>query len=159
LAEVRAADLILHVRDITHPETEQQKADVLAVLAEIGLDDETLAARMLEVWNKADCLTEDAQAALRPQAAREGAVVVSALTGAGLAGLAAAVAARLSAGWVNARALLPHSDGQALAWLYQHGKVLARSDADAGIEVAFALPRPELARFQQRFSEVLDNRL
>jgi GTP-binding protein HflX len=157
LEEVRAADLILHVRDITHPETEQQKTDVLAVLAEMGLADDDIARRLLEVWNKADALPEDAHTALAGQAEREDAVLVSAVTGEGLPALQQAIGAYLSAGWVNTRVCLPYSDGQALAWLYEHGKVLERTDDPEGMQIACALPRPALERFSQRFPGVLGN--
>lgn len=157
LEEVRAADLILHVRDITHPETEQQKTDVLAVLAEMGLADDDIAGRLLEVWNKADALPEDVRTLLAGQAEREDAVLVSAVTGEGLPALQQAIGAYLSAGWINTRVCLPYTDGQALAWLYEHGKVLERTDNPEGMQIACALPRPALERFSQRFPGVLGN--
>jgi GTP-binding protein HflX len=158
LEEVRAADLILHVRDVTHPETEQQKTDVLAVLAEMGLTPEDLEGRLLEVWNKADALPEATRATLAGQALREDAVLVSAVTGDGLAGLQTRIGAQLSAGWVRTQISLPYHDGQALAWIYEHGKVLARSDEAEGMQIACALPRPALARFSQRFPGILEAR-
>jgi GTP-binding protein HflX len=151
LEEVRAADLILHVRDITHPETEQQKADVLAVLAEMGLAADDIAGRLLEVWNKVDVLDADTRLPLAAHAEREGASLVSAVTGEGLPALQQAIAAALRAGWTTTRLSLPYSDGEALAWLYEHGKVLQRTDAAESMEIECTLPRMALARFQQRF--------
>ncbi|MFX8668485.1 GTPase HflX, partial [Acinetobacter baumannii] len=59
LEEVISADLILHVRDIAHPETEAQRKDVVSVLAELGIDAEAAATPLLEVWNKADLLSRE----------------------------------------------------------------------------------------------------
>jgi GTPase len=153
LEEVLAADLILHIRDITHPETAQQKDDVLAVLAEMELDTDALAGRLIEVWNKADELPAASHALLTAQASRENAVMVSALTGAGLKTLEEAIAAHLSADWQTTHLTLPHADGQALAWLYAHGRVLERTDTEHGIAVSCVLPPVALHLFTQRFTK------
>ena len=125
LEEVAAADLILHVRDIAHPDSAAQRADVLGVLEAMaeGEDatlDEAFPDRMLEVLNKADLLGGiDSVERRSPDA-----VAVSALTGEGLAALRAAIDARLSAQLVVLDVALPPEDGAAIAWLHAHGECL-----------------------------------
>jgi len=123
LEEVLDADLILHVRDIAHPDTEDQAADVAAILADLGVSD---SAPMLEVWNKMDLLSGDAGAALATIAARRDDVfAVSAVTGQGMGPLLAAVAETLSPPRHLSEVSLPHSEGRKRAWLYDQGIVEA----------------------------------
>lgn len=151
LEEVQRADLILHVRDITHPETGQQRQDVLKVLGEIGLAQETLSGRMVEVWNKTDQLDANALEPLAQQAIREKAVMISAITGNGLDGLVERMHLQLTSAWVETRITVPYDDGQALAWLYANGRVQMRDDAPDGVNLVLALPQAELMRYRQRF--------
>ncbi len=150
LEEVTEADLILHVRDIAHPETEAQREDVEAVLESLGLAEEGAAPR-LEVLNKADLLTPEARDVLARQCARRpDAVLASALTGAGLPELLQAVAERLE---VPARAVnlsVSLADGADLAWLYDHGRVLSREDDEAEAHLVVQLEPADLARFAHR---------
>ncbi|HET9018410.1 MAG TPA: GTPase HflX, partial [Acetobacteraceae bacterium] len=113
LEEVAEADVILHVRDISHPDSAAQRADVLAVLDGMvaeGLLDEGWPARTIEVLNKADLLGGVASVPGRP-----GAVVVSAVTGEGLGALRAAIDARISEGMEVADYAIAHDDGARLA--------------------------------------------
>ena len=97
LEEVIGADLILHVRDISHPETEEQAADVARVLAELGIG-EARADRIIEVWNKADLLEPDARAMREAQAHRHrDRVLVSAVTREGLPRLLSLIEDKLGA--------------------------------------------------------------
>ncbi len=152
LEEVAEADVILHVRDAAHPDSEAQKADVEAVLdgmtRESALGPASLAAdwrdRTIEVLNKTDLLADPSQLSLRG-----GAVPVSAITGAGLAALRAAVDARLAAGMQVAEYRIDPADGARLAWLYQHGEVFAREDDETGIQVSVRLLPADRARFEQ----------
>ena len=149
LEEVAAADLILHVRDAAHPDTGAQRADVLEVLAELadGPDatlDESWPQRVVEVLNKADLM---GGVAAQPQ--MPGTIAVSALTGEGLDALRLALDARLSAGMEVAEYRIPPQDGARLAWLYEHGEVLAREDAEDAIRIAVRLSPPNRARFEQ----------
>jgi GTP-binding protein HflX len=147
LEEVAQADLILHVRDIAHPDTEAQRADVLAVLATMaqeGTLDPGFADHTIEVLNKADLLGGIDQVDLRP-----GAVAVSALTGAGFATLLATLDARIAAGMEEQRYAIPHADGARLAWLYAHGEVTARAEHDESTEVTVRLLPADRARFEQ----------
>ncbi len=130
LEEVLTADLILHVRDISHPETAGQARDVEAILAELGVDD---AIPQLEVWNKADRLDADAAEAVGVLAARrEDVFVASALTGQGLGPLLDRVGAILSGRRLPARMHLRHAEGRRRAWLYEQGVVEGETGDEDG---------------------------
>ena len=151
LEEVAAADLILHVRDIAHPDSAAQRSDVLGVLEAMadGADatlDEAWPDRVVEVLNKADLLGGiNAVERRSPDA-----VAVSALTGEGLPALRAAIDARLSAQLVVMDVALPPSDGAAIAWLHAHGEVLERRDADDAVRLKVRLSQMDRARFESR---------
>ncbi len=147
LEEVAEADVILHIRDISHPDSAAQRADVLAVLADMvadGMLDESWPNRTIEVLNKADLL-----GGVDAVPARAGAIPVSAVTGEGLAALAAAIDARIAEGMDVADYDLPPQDGARLAWLYQHGEVIARSDDGEGVHVRVRLLPADRARFER----------
>ncbi len=147
LEEVAEADIILHVRDAAHPDTEAQRADVLAVLTAMAKDgtlDEDYADRTIEVLNKADLLGGIGNVELRP-----GAIAVSALTGEGFAALLAALDARIAAGMVVTDYAIPHADGAKLAWLYEHGEVTARHDGETATDITVRLLPADRARFER----------
>ena len=123
LEEVLDADLICHVRDISHAETEEQAADVAAILRSLGVSE---TAPMIEVWNKIDRLPDAQAEALSAMAdRRERVFAVSALTGAGLAPMLAAIAETLSPPRSLAEVTLGHDDGRRRAWLYAQSVVEA----------------------------------
>ena len=147
LEEVGEADVILHVRDVAHPDTAAQRADVVAVLdgmVKDGALDDAWPSRTLEVLNKADLMGGIANVQVR-----EGCVPVSAITGEGLPDLLRAIDARLSAGMEMADYLLPPSDGARIAWLYEHGEVLDRRDDDDGVHVQVRMLPADRARFER----------
>jgi len=149
LEEVAEADVILHVADAAHPETAVQRADVSLVLegmVEAGMLDAGWRARTILVLNKADLLGGIAHLAGR----EPGAVAVSALTGEGLATLKTLIDARIAAAMEEAEYRLKPEDGAGLAWLYRHGEVVARDDAEDAIRVRVRLTPAERARFEQR---------
>ncbi|MCQ4159147.1 GTPase HflX [Roseomonas sp. GC11] len=151
LEEVAAADIILHVRDVAHPDTTAQRNDVVGVLTEMAGGahatlDENWPARTIEVLNKADLLGGTAEV---PGVNDAGSVAVSALTGEGLDALRAALDARMAAGMEVAEYSLPPSDGARIAWLYQHGEVLAREDAEDAVRLTVRLSPANRARFEQ----------
>ena len=149
LEEVAAADIILHVRDIAHPDSAAQRADVLGVMEEMAEDgtlEEGWQDRVVEVLNKADLLGGIEAVSRRAP----GAVPVSALTGEGLEELRRAIDARLSAGMETIEVAVPTSDGASLAWLYQHGEVLDRRDSDDVIRLTVRLAPADRARFEDR---------
>lgn len=150
LEEVTAADLILHVRDVAHPDSQAQAADVETVLGEIGIE-AGKGAPILEVWNKLDLLDPDRREELLGDAARrDDVVLISAMTGEGVDHLARVVSDRLSAGARIRTARVPISDGAALAWLHQHGEVLDQRDAGESIEVEVRITDKDWDRFLSR---------
>ncbi len=148
LEEVSEADVILHVRDAAHPETIAQRGDVIKVLDDMVADgtlDADWPDRTIEVLNKADMLGGVAEVPLR-----EGAVAVSALTAEGLDMLLAAIDRRIAEGMELADYDIPPQDGARLAWLYQHGEVVQRSDDDAAVHMKVRLLPADRARFERR---------
>ena len=152
LEEVTAADLILHVRDIAHPDSEAQRADVLEVLAEIGVGPETgEGAPIIEVWNKLDALDAEAHERVIGDAERdEDVIAISALTGEGIEALRRDVAQWLLAGARIHSILLPVGDGGAIAWLHQHGEVLEQTMEGETLTMDVRLSPDEWDRFQAR---------
>jgi GTPase len=134
LEEVVEADLILHVRDISHPETEAQRRDVEAVLGELGIDAATADAALLEVWNKADKLAPTARVEARNAITRSNRppVLVSALMGEGMGDLRHAIDARLGARDETLTLEIPPHEGRLLSWLHDHADVEAQETADSG---------------------------
>jgi len=138
LEEVIEADLILHVRDIAHPETEAQARDVEGVLSDLGIDTVPAESHILEVWNKIDLLSpvtrKEAQAAARFRDPRP--ALISATTGQGLDALLKAIDARLGAHDEILTVTLPAHEGRLIHWLYEHADVLERSEDDEGTVTA-----------------------
>ncbi|TVQ32356.1 MAG: GTPase HflX [Geminicoccaceae bacterium] len=135
LEEVLAAEVIVHVRDIASPASEAQAHDVETVLRELGVDETEQARRVIELWNKVDRLDDEAKTLVTAEAARRGAILGSAMTGAGEAALLAAVATKLGASRARALLSLPVEAGEALARVYQLAAVVARRDGDARVEL------------------------
>ncbi|MDH7638058.1 GTPase HflX [Sphingomonas oryzagri] len=151
LEEVTTADIIVHVRDMSHPDSEAQAEDVARVLAEIGATDEEGSVPMIEAWNKVDALDPEAAAVLRAEAARrDDAVVLSALTGEGVDDLRRFVSDRLSRGARVRTVRLPASDGAAIAWLHQHGEVLASDATGEMVSLDVRISDVDWARFEAR---------
>ncbi|KUO55217.1 MAG: GTPase HflX [Alphaproteobacteria bacterium BRH_c36] len=134
LEEVVEADLILHVRDISHAETEAQRRDVENVLQGLDVDVKTADRAMLEVWNKIDRLSpvtrEEALSAARFDDQHP--VCVSALTGEGVVELLAAIDESLGVDDTYLSLVLPPNEGQLLAWLHENAEVLQRTVVDEG---------------------------
>jgi GTP-binding protein HflX len=148
LEEVASADVILHVRDAAHPDSAAQRADVVAVLdgmARDGTIEADWPARCIEVLNKADLVGGVDQV---PR--RAGTIAVSALTGDGQDALLAAIDARIAAGMEVADYAIPAGDGARLAWLYEHGEVIGRDDAEDAVHVTVRLLAADRARFERR---------
>jgi GTP-binding protein HflX len=151
LEEVSQADLILQVRDIAAPYSEQQKQDVEAVLGELGVDVAGAGERIVEVWNKADLLDEAERNKLCAQARRHDnqPVLVSAATGQGLDALKQRIADVLARGHLTRVFDLGAQEGALLHWLYEHGEVRARRDFEDGtIRIEARLAASDLARFE-----------
>jgi len=148
LEEVVSADILIHVRDIAHPDTAAQKDDVEAVLKEIGVDP---ATPRFEAWNKLDLLDGEArQDVLADAARRDDVLAVSALDGEGVPDLIERVAARLTQGHRRYRIELDPSDGAGAAWLHQHGEVIAHSVEDGRAFYEVRMSPKDHERFEVR---------
>lgn len=148
LEEVVAADLLVHVRDIAHPDTEAQRADVEAVLTELGVSETT---PRFEAWNKLDLLDDEARADMVHEAAKRSDVIgISALSGEGVAEMMNAVAARLTEGHRRYTVELDAADGAGAAWLYQHGDVIGHWSDGARATYEVRLSERDWARFGDR---------
>jgi GTP-binding protein HflX len=130
LEEVLEADLILHVRDISHPETEEQAADVGDILETLGVDEDVA---LIEVWNKIDALSEPTREAILATDARRGDVqAVSALSGEGVPALLDAIEERLAEEIVEETLDLPFADGRLRAWLHEQSAVKTETQTETG---------------------------
>jgi GTP-binding protein HflX len=151
LEEVAEADVILHVRDIAHPDTAAQKADVLGVLNAMVKDgnlDADWPNRTIDVLNKADLL--GGIAAVPGQVEGQMNIPISALNGEGLDALRQAIDERLTGAKEIASFELVPSDGAKLAWLYRHGEVLEREDQEEAIRVRVRMLPADRARFENQ---------
>lgn len=138
LEEVIEADLILHVRDIAHPESAAQAADVMHVLGSLGVVTDGPGAHILEIWNKVDCLAPADREELEHIARRQARApsLVSAVTGEGVAGLLQAIDRLLSTTDSLIGIVVPPAEGRLLAWLYENTDVVARdADVDGAVHV------------------------
>jgi GTP-binding protein HflX len=138
LEEVVAANLILHVRDVSHPESEAQYHDVVGVLVDLGIDADSEAAPILEVWNKADRLAAGTRAEVLSTLARRNrrAVLVSALTGEGIETLHAALDAELGRDDEVLDLEIPAGEGRLLSWLHANTEVLDQKTEGSGAVLA-----------------------
>ncbi|MFD1794612.1 GTPase HflX [Paracoccus aurantiacus] len=150
LEEVLEADLILHVRDISHPETEEQAADVAEILESLGVDEDVA---LIEVWNKIDALSDATRAALRNTDRRtEGVQAISALSGEGIDDLTAAIDAALAAVLAEPKELaelhLDFGDGRRRAWLHEAGVVEKEELAENGLHLRVNWTARQRAAFE-----------
>ena len=151
LEEVRAADVILHVRDIAHADTDAQAQDVRAILADLGVT--AAADKLIEVWNKLDQLDRERRAGLSLGQGLEGPIAVSALTGEGIDKLLEAIESRLAQGRSLIDLSLDGADGQGLHWLYEHTEVMVRADGDDGrVNVTVRVAPETVERVRRRFA-------
>jgi GTP-binding protein HflX len=134
LEEVIEADVILHIRDVSHEDTEAQSHDVGKVLAELGI--EVSDTRLIEVWNKIDRLNADERTRIfnlaERQENRRRPLLVSALSGEGIDRLLGAIETRLGEKRQTLELSIDPSDGAGLSWLYRHSEVLSREMREDG---------------------------
>ena len=150
LEEVREADAIVHVRDIVHPDSEAQDADVTDVLRQIG-DGVGIAEPPIEALNKIDLADREARARIYNAAARRAnEVPLSAVTGEGCEDLLVALEARLFATERLLNVNVSLADGAAIAWLYAHGEICSRSDDHTVARLRVRLSAADAARFLRR---------
>lgn len=157
LEEVLAADLVVHVRDIAHADSESQKTDVEEVLRDLGL--ETVDQNpLIESFNKIDLLDPAERKAVSARAARNpDFAAVSALSGAGIDTLLEAIDCRLGANRKVYRYRLGPADGAAIAWLYDHGEVCERTEVDdGGVRLTVGLDPADADRFGHQYDGVTE---
>jgi len=148
LEEVREADLLVHVRNMAHPDREAQREDVDDVLASLGLAEEGAPSR-IEAWNKVDLLAGEERERLFEEARRrEDVVPISAATGEGLDAIRERMAACLRNGEQVHEVRLPVSAGEKIAWLHSRGEVLDQTVDEDEIALSVRLSPDNWARFQ-----------
>ncbi len=156
LEEVIEADVVLHVRDISHEDTQAQSEDVAQILNDLGVAAHD--PRMLEVWNKVDLVDEDRRQSLR-NAARRGPMrqrpfVVSAVTGEGVDELLAGIEERLSSQHALLELEIAAEDGEGLGWVYSHTQVLNRQDTPEGpVHLQLRVAPERVDRLMRRFPD------
>jgi len=147
LEEVLAADLIVHVRDIAHDDTEAQARDVARILLGLGVSEET---PMLEVWNKIDLVSPENREALGARAVRRDEVhIVSALTGEGLDPFLTAVSVALEPPTLQETITLKFSDGRKRAWLFDHSLVENQLETEEGWAISLKWTARQKADFSK----------
>lgn len=150
LEEVIDADIIVHVRDIAHPDTEAQREDVIRVMAEIGAGGEE-GAPVIEAWNKIDLLDPETRAIRDAEAARrDDVVLISALSGEGVDALAQHLSGRLTSAHRIREIELGMADGAAIAWLHANGTVEEETLSGERLTLKVRLSDVDFARFQAR---------
>ncbi|KHQ53724.1 GTP-binding protein HflX [Mameliella alba] len=146
LEEVLAADVVVHVRDISHPETEEQAEDVRGILDSLGVGEETA---QIELWNKLDRLGPEELETVRIRAARNPDVfVTSALTGEGLDDFLEAVTEALGAERVEEDLVLGFAEGKRRAWLFEKGLVEDERQEEDGFHLRVLWSALDKARFE-----------
>ena len=151
LEEVMSADLILHVRDIAHVDSDAQAADVEDVLTDLGVIGSANGTPILELWNKIDKLDEERRAAIFAEAERRDDVVpISAVTGVGIDAMREVVGGRLTVARRLRHIDLSANDGAGRAWLHSHGSVEDESGDGDNVRIAVRLSDADFARYQAR---------
>lgn len=147
LEEVLEADLILHVRDIAHPQTEEQKEDVAAILAELGVNEDV---PQIEVWNKTDLLEPESLAKAEAIAERRNEVLtLSALTGDGEADLVEAVTEALEGVRLTETLHLAFDQGRKRAWLHERQLIEAEEQGEDGWSLTLRWSERQRAAFER----------
>jgi len=148
LEEVLSANLVLHVRDISHPESAEQAKEVQNILTSLGLKEDV---PLLEVWNKIDRVDPEAREGMLERARRDEAVfAISAITGEGMAPLLDGIAEKLGETRYSTEMLLPFADGKRRAWLHAQDVV----DSEDAEEDGYRLRVLWTARQEKRFREM-----
>lgn len=150
LEEVCEADLIIHVRDASHAEFEQQAQDVYHVLGELGLS-AALEVKMIEVFNKIDLL--DLETRLFLGGKKQNVSLVSALTGEGVETLQSQITMKLGEADLTYLFIVQHSDGAMMAWLYENGEVLDRNVNENYTQMKVRLSKANFDRLKKLFDD------
>lgn len=155
LEDVVEADVLLHVRDVSHGETEAQASDVAVVLRELGIDPND-TRRIIEVWNKADLLSSEERERLATASGRQEderrPILISALTGEGIPELLTTIQDHLAMGRLSYEVDVAPEDGQGLAWLHENTEILDRRTLENGHTILHVrLGSGKEPRFLNRF--------
>ncbi|MGE0668943.1 MAG: GTPase HflX [Sphingomonadales bacterium] len=164
LEEVIEADIVVHVRDISHPDTEAQRQDVVDVLTSLGVPSEEGPDEagpdnekqvLIDVENKIDLLDADQRAQIDTRVERHEAMIpVSAATGEGVSRLLERLDALLARADRTVSLRVPYSDGALMAWLYDHGEVVKRTDAGEGAEFQVRLSGQDVGKLRKQSAAV-----
>jgi GTP-binding protein HflX len=157
LEEVLEADVILHVRDISHEDTEAQERDVDAVLRQLGIDPDA-SGRILEVWNKIDLLFPEEREDLRKIAGRRPperpSFLVSAETGEGIDALLAAIEAQLATMQTTLNLSIDAADGAGISWLHRNAEILDKQLHDGRFDMTVRVDETKRDIVVNRFDAV-----
>ena len=153
LEEVQEADVVLHVRDIANPDSDAQKRDVEEVLAELEVTRDA-GRTIVEVWNKSDLIDPEHREDLEGAARRSGAALASAVTGEGCRELLERLGGMVDDA-PEVEVMLPHGDGEAMAWLYRNGRVVGRSEDGEIVRLSARLDSQALGRFERLFPDAV----
>ncbi len=149
LEEVIEADIILHVRDLASPESDEQRADVLEVMRQLGITSDD--GNIIEVHNKIDLLDKEEKQRVCNHAERDESIVaLSALSGEGLEDLNESIESFLSRSDRSAICVLGFDEGDTLSWIYRNTKVLERVDGEDGTRMKFSASEAVLDKLSQR---------
>lgn len=161
LEEVTEADIVIHVRDVSHGDSEAQAIDVVNILRELGIDPAD-HSRIIEVWNKIDRLDADERARVTNIAGRKPVetrpMLLSALTGEGIPTLIEEIETRVTAKRTTLTLTLDTADGEGFGWLHRQGEVLGRelSKNDGRLEVKIRVEPDKIAQIKRRFPDAVD---
>jgi GTP-binding protein HflX len=151
LEEVVAADVILHVRDVSHEDSDAQSQDVETVMRQLGIEP---GEQVIEVWNKIDRLDSETRERLGHLADRAGrrTVAVSALTGEGIERLLSEIEGRIASTRIVLDLVLDGADGAGISWLHRNTEVLAKAVRDDGsVAMTVRADKTKAATVRARF--------
>ncbi len=152
LEQINYADVIAHVMDVSSPDYEAQRSNVIQILSDLGIDYEN-DERIIELWNKIDTVSKtDLDDINRELKRSPKAIATSALTGQGKEIFLERCHDLISETRISAHFSLPVSEGKALAWLYSHCEVLERHDGAEDIRVYVMMEPKDLGKFKDLFS-------
>lgn len=151
LEQIAYADVIVHVIDVSQPDYKAQKADVVGILGDLGIEYDS-DPRIIEALNKVDRTDENIRTDINRQQNFAGnKVMISALNGEGLNRLLEKISGVLSGARIKATFKIPQGDGAAISWLYGHGEVLSRRDKDEASLLKIMIEESEINKFHSRF--------
>ena len=150
LEEVIEADLILHIRDISHQETDEQANDVIEIMRDLGIEEEAERS-IFEVWNKSDLLDEESFLSYcNISENRDNISLISAVTGKGMDKFLALISSKLSEKNETLEFTFSHDEGADVAWLYRHAEVLSREDDESSITLTVSLDQKTIGQLEKK---------